>query len=129
MKMNNMKFLIPLFILIALNASAEDTLKEISYNFAKINIGKGKPVFLEFGSKECPSCKIMGESLYEIKEDNPNYNINYINIYSDRRVIEKFDIQAIPMQIIYDKSGKEVYKNVGLIKKDELNKLFKTYKF
>lgn len=125
-----MKFLLAILIFFSLNASAdEQTLSETAYDLAKINIGKGKPTLLQFGAKECPSCNVMGKSLYKIKEKNENYNINYINIYSDKRVIEEFNISAIPMQIIYDKSGKEVYKNVGLIKKDELDKLFKTYKF
>lgn len=125
-----MKNILLFCILIVLNINVQaDTLSETNYTLAQGKIGKGNPVFLEFGAKACPSCKIMGETLYKISENNPEYDINYINIYENENVINKYKIVAIPMQVIYDEHGKEVYKNVGLVKEDTLNELFKTYKF
>ncbi len=127
--MNNMKFLlvICLFISLHLTSVSAQTLETTPYD--SIHIGEGTPVFLEFGSKSCPSCSVMGKSLFHIQEKNPDYNIKYIDVYKDKQVIAKYNISAVPLQIIYDKDGNVVYENLGLIEEEELNELFKTYKF
>ena len=114
----------------ALNLHAqEETIKESSYNFTKINIGKGKPNFLELGSDSCHGCVVMGKTLYKVSKENPNYNIDYINISKDRSLAQSLQISMIPTQIIYDKDGKEVFRHMGVISETELLELFKTHKF
>jgi thioredoxin 1 len=116
--------------LLALNLTAgEPSLRDTPYNFVKMNIGHGKPHFLELGSDECPGCVIMGQTLYSVSKENPNYNISYVNIIKDRSVAQKFSIQMIPTQIVYDKEGLEVYRHTGTLSKDELSTLFAKYEF
>jgi len=123
------------FILLALAffslmaSEEEQMLKATPYEFVQSSIGKGKPYFLEVGSESCRSCKIMSKQLYKITQQYPSYNINFINIRNDREVANALNVRMIPSQIIYDKDGNEVYRNIGLIGSQELLELFKTYKF
>jgi len=107
----------------------EATLQESKYKYVEQSMGKGKPYFLELGAKGCKSCKIMGERLYKIKQKNPQYNIHFINVKKERKVARELKVMMIPTQIIYDKDGKEVYRNIGLISMEELNKLLEKNQF
>ena len=119
--------LVTLFTL-TLNAD-EQTISDTPYNFVKLNIGHGKPHFIELGSEKCPACKVMGKTLYKAKKENPNYNISYVNISKDRSFATELGIQMIPTQIVYDAKGEEVYKHVGKLSEDELLEVFKKYQF
>jgi len=123
-------FTLMLLSVILLNANT-DTKKLAStpYNFAKIYIGHGQPYFLEIGAEDCPSCKIMGTTLYTLKKENPKFNILYIDIGSDRFVGQKLGVQMIPTQIIYDAQGEEVYRHTGKLDEVELYEVFEKYNF
>lgn len=126
-----MKYLIILsltfFILYA--SDEEHRLEATPYEFVKTSIGKGKPFFLEVGSESCNSCQMMSKALYKITKQHPSYNIHFINVRNDRKVANALKVRMIPSQIIYDKDGNEVYRNIGLIGSKELLELFKIYKF
>ena len=114
-----------IFLVIALSVltvtANANKLNATPYNFAKIYIGHGKPYFLEIGAQECPSCKIMGEVLYSVKQENPNYNILYIDIGNDRTTAQNLGVHMIPTQIIYDAQGKEAYRHTGKLDEVELD--------
>jgi len=126
-----MKLLLIIFLtLLSANLLAnEKTIEDSSYNFIKINIGQGKPYFLELGSDRCHACRDMGKELYKITQEHPNYNISYVNISKDRRVAQTLDIRMIPTQIIYNKEGTEVYRHIGKLTPKELADALKKYNF
>ena len=124
--MNSIKLFLSITVLVALHLNAE-ILEHTPYD--SVNIGEGNPVFLEFGAESCPSCTVMGKSLFQIQEKNPNYTIKYIDVYKDKQVLAKYNISAVPLQVIYDKNGNKVYENLGLIEEKELLELFKTHNF
>lgn len=107
----------------------EPMLRETPYKYVKPSIGKGKPHFLEIGSDSCQSCQIMGRTLYKVKQKNPQYNIEFINVQREREAAYELGVRMIPTQIIYDKDGKEVYRHIGLIGSRELHELFQKYNF
>ena len=104
-------------------------LRETPYKYVQSAIGKGKPHFIELGSDSCHSCKIMGKQLYRIKQKNPTFNIEFINVKREREAAYAFKIRMIPTQIIYDAKGKEVYRHIGLLADKELKGLFSKYNF
>ena len=125
-----MKIFVLLFLLFGTFSSAQDnTLRATPYKYVKDSIGKGKPHFLELGSDSCNSCQIMGRSLYRFKQNNPTYNIEFINVKEQREAAYEFKIRMIPTQIIFDAQGKEVYRHIGLLTDKQLQELFRTYKF
>ncbi len=104
-------------------------LRATPYKYVQQAIGKGKPHFIELGSDSCHSCRIMGKQLYRIKQKNPAFNIEFINVKREREAAYEFKIRMIPTQIIYDAKGKEVYRHIGLLADKELQELFSTYNF
>ena len=119
-----------LSLLLASSLLAElPMLRATPYKFVQKAIGKGKPHFLEVGSESCHSCKIMGKQLYRIKQKNPAYNIEFVNVKREREAAYKLQIRMIPTQIIYDAKGDEVYRHIGLLSEKELDALFIKYNF
>ena len=119
-----------LSLLLASSLLAElPMLRATPYKFVQKAIGKGKPHFLEVGSESCHSCKIMGKQLYRIKQKNPAYNIEFVNVKREREAAFKLQIRMIPTQIIYDAKGDEVYRHIGLLSEKELDALFVKYNF
>ena len=124
------KTLLCLSIFLSLSLQANtDRLKETPYQIAKMYIGHGEPYFLEVGAESCPSCKIMGYTLKNVKEEHPKYNILYINVGDDREIAQQLKVQMIPTQIIYDEKGAEVYRHVGKLNELELDEIFEKYHF
>lgn len=124
-----MKVLVLVFLFLGSLFAEDATLKESKYEFVSKSIGKGKPYFLEVGAESCRSCQIMGRMLYKITKKHPNYNIHFINVAKDRKTAGELGIRMIPTQIIYDKNGEEVFRNIGVLSGEQLRELFKEYKF
>jgi thioredoxin 1 len=109
------------------------------YKTAAAYIGKGKPVMLEVGAESCVNCKTMNQILAPIVAKHPSYRIfdiiltaPAVNILSGRPAVsteEKLNIHAIPAQIFYDASGKEVYRHTGILDAGQLMSIFKKLKF
>lgn len=107
----------------------EPMLRATPYKYIQSAIGKGKPHFVELGSDSCQSCQIMGRELFKIKRKSPAFNIDFINVKRERKAAYEFKIRMIPTQIIFDASGNEVYRHIGLLSSKELHQLFTTYNF
>ncbi len=119
-----------LLVLLTLNLFADEPmLRATPYVYVKASIGKGKPHFVEVGSDSCHSCQIMGKLLYKVKKKYPSYNIDFVNVKRDRHAANALKIQMIPTQLIFDKTGKEIYRHIGLLTTPDLLALFTTYAF
>ncbi len=86
---------------------------------------KGKraalPVLLELGSSGCPACRQMEPILKELKyTHSKNFRVDYIDVWANPAEGEKYGITAIPTQVFYDASGKEVFRHVGYYSEDEI---------
>lgn len=78
---------------------------------------------VELGGKGCKPCKKMEAVLSEIKEDyKGDLNLNIVDVtkVDDRKIASYFGIRFIPVQIILDRKGKELYRHSGFISKEEL---------
>ena len=90
-------------------------------------IGKGKPIFLEVGSKMCHSCQIMDRMLYVVKKEHPDYPLYFIDVQQERQAALTLKVQMIPTQIVFDGNGKAVFRHVGGLSREELDKVLGTY--
>ena len=126
-----MRYLVVLVLLFAsVNLTAkEGHLKETSFDVVKPLIGKGKVIFLEVGSDTCIPCQKMGKLLYQAKQQHPTYSLYFVNVRKGREAAEQLKVMVIPTQIILDANGDELYRHMGLLSQEELDGLFKKYKF
>ena len=76
---------------------------------------------VDLGAKSCIPCKMMAPVLekvgvyYEGKAA-----IRFIDVWENPDMKSKYDIQAIPTQIFYDKQGKERERHVGFLDEESI---------
>ncbi len=84
-------------------------------------LASGKPTLAEFGRGTCIPCKQMKpilESLAVQYKDRLNVPIVSVDEYRD--LTNYYKVMAIPTQIIFDSSGKEVFRHVGFWAKEDI---------
>lgn len=92
------------------------------------HIKKSKATFLEVGSESCYSCQIMGKNIEAVKNKNKKFNVIFVDVFKDATALKKFNVKAIPTQIVLDQNGKEQYRHVGVLEKSEIEDIANNYK-
>jgi thioredoxin 1 len=82
---------------------------------------KSLPRMLDLGSSTCIPCKMMVPVMDALKQEYAGkLTVEFINVFEDRAAGEKYQIQSIPTQILFDSSGKEVFRHIGFWPKEEI---------
>ncbi|MBU2548045.1 MAG: thioredoxin family protein [Proteobacteria bacterium] len=82
---------------------------------------KGLVTMVDLGADKCVPCKMMAPVLIELeKEFRGRAAIVFLDVWKDRTPAKRFGIKAIPTQIFFDASGREVYRHVGFMDKDAI---------
>ena len=77
---------------------------------------KNTVTMVDIGSTSCIPCKMMEPVLENLtKEYQGRAAILFVDVKKDREMARKFDIRAIPTQVFFDKSGKEVWRHAGFL--------------
>jgi thioredoxin-like negative regulator of GroEL len=95
---------------------------ELNYNYVKNESGF-EFTLLEFGSGACAVCKQMEPVLEEIRQlENPKVKVVFLNIMQPENLsqMKYFGISAVPMQIVLNLEGKEIYRHYGFISSADL---------
>lgn len=103
--------------------------KEILDNPIKINdenlnenLQKYNNLIIDFWAEWCAPCKAMAPIIEELaKEYAGKIVFGKINVDENREIAAKFFIMSIPT-LIFFKNGKEVYRIIGLVPKEKINK-------
>jgi thiol-disulfide isomerase/thioredoxin len=83
----------------------------------------GKPTMVEFGATGCIPCDMMQPILDSLKKKYPDkLNVVFVHVRKNRILAARYDIRTIPVQVFYDKSGKEVFRHVGFYAEKEVLK-------
>ncbi|MHB1457294.1 MAG: thioredoxin family protein, partial [Armatimonadota bacterium] len=81
----------------------------------------GKPSMVDFGSEGCGPCDMMTPILAELKKDYADrVNILFVPVREEQILAARFGIKSIPVQVFFDKDGKEVFRHVGFFAKDQI---------
>lgn len=84
---------------------------------------KPLPRLLELGSSKCTPCKAMKPILASLEQKHQGkLRVEFIDVWEDLRAGEKYNVESIPTQILFDASGKEVFRHEGFYPQDELEK-------
>jgi thioredoxin 1 len=77
---------------------------------------KGMVTMIDLGAKKCVPCKMMAPILAKLeKQFEGKAAIVFIDVWEHNEQGRGFGIQAIPTQIFYNETGKEVYRHVGFM--------------
>lgn len=84
-------------------------------DFSQVPV-KGMVTMIDLGAKECVPCKMMApimEKMEKVYRDKAA--IVFIDVWKNPNQVSRFGIRAIPTQIFYDASGREVSRHVGFM--------------
>ena len=77
---------------------------------------KGMVTMIDLGAKKCVPCKMMAPILAKMeKQYEGRAAIVFIDVWKHNEQARRFGIRAIPTQIFYSETGKEVYRHVGFM--------------
>ena len=95
-------------------------------NFSEI-INQEKPVLVDFFAEWCGPCKMMTPILKEVKEVlEDKVSIIKIDVDKNQPLAAKYKVRGVPTLILY-KSGKQVWRQSGLVQKNELVSIINNY--
>jgi thioredoxin 1 len=97
-----------------------------SAGVAKALSGSGKFTMIEFGGRRCVPCKEMQPILSRIHAKYATV-IDIYNVYmeDDPDIGDRFRVNLIPTQVIFNQRGKEIKRHVGLWKEEEIEAQYK----
>ncbi|MBU0464008.1 MAG: thioredoxin family protein [Proteobacteria bacterium] len=83
----------------------------------------GKVTMVEFGATGCIPCDMMQPILDSLKKKFPDVlNIEFVHVREEQILAGRFGIQSIPVQVFFDKTGREVFRHIGFFAEKEVLK-------
>ncbi len=83
----------------------------------------GMPSLIDFGSKGCRPCDLLAPILDTLRAKYAGkMNVLFVNVRENPALAAQYGIEFIPVQVFFDKSGKEVFRHTGFWPQDELEK-------
>ena len=77
---------------------------------------KGMVTMVDLGADSCIPCKMMMPIMEKLeKQYRGKAAIVFIDVWKDKEPAKRFGIRAIPTQIFFDKTGKEIYRHTGFM--------------
>ncbi len=84
-------------------------------------LSNGKPTLAEFGRGTCIPCKEMKPILENLGvEYQDRLNVSIVSVDEYGSLTNYYRVMAIPTQIGFDSTGKEVFRHVGFWPKDQI---------
>ena len=76
-------------------------------------------VMINFSTQWCVPCKKMKPVIEDIQRNNSNIKVLFIDADINKELVTEYQINSVPTLIIFH-NAKEVFRNVGIISKEEL---------
>ena len=95
-------------------------------NFSEI-INKDKPVLIDFFAEWCGPCKMMSPILKDVKKElGESISILKIDVDKNQELAAKYQVRGVPTMMLF-KNGKQLWRQSGLLQKDEIIKVVSSY--
>lgn len=95
---------------------------------APVKTAAALPRLLELGSDSCRPCQMMQPVLAALRADYAGkLQVDFIDVWKDTAAGDKYGVQAIPTQIFFDASGKELFRHTGYYPKEDILAKFKEF--
>jgi thiol-disulfide isomerase/thioredoxin len=81
----------------------------------------GRASLIDFGSTGCVPCDMMAPILVTLREKlKDKVNVLFIHVGEEPILASRYSVQSIPIQIFFDKTGKEFFRHVGFFPQDQI---------
>ena len=88
----------------------------------------GIPRLVDLGADKCIPCKAMAPILVELRAEYAGrMQVDFIDVWKDPSAGHPYNIYAIPTQIFFDGSGKELTRHEGFISKEDILATWKRF--
>jgi thioredoxin 1 len=82
---------------------------------------KGMVTLVDLGANACIPCKMMAPVMTKLEKDyQGKAAIVFIDVWKFPEQAKPFNIQVIPTQIFYDKTGQEVSRHEGFMSEKDI---------
>ncbi len=79
------------------------------------------PRLVDLGAGKCIPCKLMAPILEELRRDYAShFEVQFIDVWENPEVGKQYNVEMIPTQIFYDAGGKELYRHMGFLGKEDI---------
>ena len=81
------------------------------------------PTLVDFGATGCRPCDMMTPILAALKNKYPGkLNVLFVHVGREQILAARFGIQTIPVQVFFDRTGKEIFRHTGFFAQAEIEK-------
>ncbi len=81
----------------------------------------GKPSLADFGATGCVPCDMLAPILKDLEAKyKDKLNVLFVHVREKQILAARYGIEAIPVQIFFDKSGKEVFRHSGIMSEEDV---------
>ena len=81
----------------------------------------GKPTLVDFGATGCKPCDMMTPILASLKKKYAGrLNVLFAHVRDERILAARYGVRTIPVQVFFDKGGKEVFRHEGFFPQAEI---------
>ncbi|AFL79682.1 thioredoxin [Aequorivita sublithincola DSM 14238] len=96
-------------------------------NFHKI-INSEIPVLVDFYADWCGPCKMLAPILKQVKDELGDYvKIVKIDVDKNQPLASQFQVRGVPTMILF-KNGKQLWRQSGVLQKNELVTIINQHK-
>ncbi|WP_452227831.1 MULTISPECIES: thioredoxin [unclassified Lacinutrix] len=89
-------------------------------------INQDKPVLVDFFATWCGPCKALAPVLKQVKDAlGENVSILKIDVDKNQTLAAKYQVKGVPTMLLF-KNGKQVWRQSGVLQKEELIKIITT---
>ncbi|APX99597.1 thioredoxin [Lacinutrix venerupis] len=89
-------------------------------------INQEKPVLVDFFATWCGPCKTLAPILKQVKDNlGDNVSIIKIDVDKNQNLASKYQVRGVPTMILF-KNGKQVWRQSGVLQKNEIINIIKT---
>ncbi|MEO5790265.1 MAG: thioredoxin [Gelidibacter sp.] len=89
-------------------------------------INQETPVLVDFFAEWCGPCKMLAPVLKEVKESlGDDISIIKIDVDKNQALAAKYQVRGVPTMLLF-KNGKQVWRQSGLLKKEDIINIIKT---
>jgi thioredoxin 1 len=80
-----------------------------------------KPRLLELGSMRCQACLEMAKVLDALRaSQGEKLQVDFIDVFEQPEAADRHKISLIPTQILFDSTGKEIFRHTGYFAHDDI---------
>ena len=81
----------------------------------------GLPSVIDFGAEGCVACDMMAPVLASLRDELAGQaNVLFVDVRKEQVLGSRFGVRTIPVQVFFDRQGREVYRHVGVFAEEQI---------